>query len=144
MTIIVACPPLLPRLRQRRVELPSELSRANSWTFYCNNGGSVAKSYNYPAETETLVAIAGPTGDVVAWWGRTSAKGVTARSAAASALGLNERPCGYPVDWWDRRIGMPRKEAAKHVLMRLWYTYTHVPAPFTACLWCVIGAPWQR
>lgn len=90
----IPAPPLTPRLRSRgvafdhaaAVQLGERAQQQGVWQYHCAHGGRVAKSYRYRAETETVVAIASPAGEVAVWYGRASAHSLTLRSAARAAV----------------------------------------------------------
>ena len=62
------------------------------------HGGSVANSYGYKAETETLVTVAFPLGYVVQWHDRANANKVTFAWAG---------------DLFDKRCGKARKKTSR-------------------------------
>lgn len=83
----------VPRLRVRRIDEMSIAQQAqrraieeNRWVIWIEHGGGVANCYGYPAETECALVVSDPCGCVFVWTGRTSARGVTDRSAAESCF----------------------------------------------------------
>lgn len=81
------------RLRARRVDEESCAIRAKEralekgdWVALVDHGGGVANSYNYPAETECVLALSDPLGNVVCWVGRAPANKVTDRGAAKACV----------------------------------------------------------
>jgi len=128
-TIRVMRAPDLPRLRARRVEFNLKsfsinTARSGAWDYCARDGGTVANSYGYRAQTEVILAIADPLGRVAAWYGRVPANKTTRCGAARGALGtlstIKSHPCGTPWEWWDERCGEARRAGAEHALRTLW------------------------
>lgn len=108
------------RLRARTVDTDSVAVRvsahamaAGSPAYLVRHGGGVANSYGYPAETECVVAVGLPNGNVAVWASQTSANKVTLAGAARAAVG--------PVagDLWDGRTGTNRQEKASRELRQM-------------------------
>lgn len=77
------------RLRVRRINeqsLAADTADAGKWTARCRNGGSVANSYGYRADTEAALAVRDPAGRVIVWMARLPANKVTRRGAAKACL----------------------------------------------------------
>lgn len=81
------------RLRARRVceenvaaHAARKAAAQDDWYATVRHGGDVANAYKYPAETECVLAISDPFGNVALWTGRKRANGVTCRGAAEACL----------------------------------------------------------
>ena len=115
------------RLRVRRVDEDSFAGRVaeraieeDTWVADVTHGGDVANAYRYPAETECVLAISDPFGNVVVWTGRAPANKVTLRGAAEACLGGSG-------DLFDLRIkSEDRRTEALKILKDL--HNKHVPA----------------
>lgn len=82
-----------PRLRARRVSEDSfarwvaeRAKRADDWVYDVTHGGSVCNSYGYKADTECLLAVSDPFGNVLCFPGRARANKVSERGAANACL----------------------------------------------------------
>lgn len=102
------------RLRVRAVSVAGAVASAREkalaekkWKAVCYDGGGVANSYGYSAQTECVLAVSDPRGRVVAWFCRRPANKVTAGGAAAGCFSP-ARPL------FDSRYGA----AAEHVAWR--------------------------
>lgn len=76
------------------------------------HGGDVAGSYGYPADTEGLVTVAFPNGDVVQWGCRLRANGVTHGGVLATCLGEWARP------YADTRFGEAKRQKARELILK--------------------------
>jgi hypothetical protein len=81
------------RLRARRIHEEIQAKRVgqraqkeDSWIIDIAHGGGVAGSYGYYAETECVLAISDPLGNVAYWCGRASANGISERKAAMACV----------------------------------------------------------
>lgn len=104
------------RLRVRRVNETALADAARStdgkWHIKVRNGGSVANSYGYRADTEAALAVSDPHGTVVVWVARLSANKVTARGSAEACLCTTG-------DLFDARVlSAARKATAWDVIKR--------------------------
>lgn len=79
------------------------------------HGGSVANAYNYPAETESLVIVAFPSGRVACWATQLPANKVTDSGILARCLGDWARP----IDDGRYREDNPKRLAARARLVHL-------------------------
>lgn len=112
------------RLRARRVDedyfarwTAERAEEVSDWVFDVNHGGDVCNSYGYRAETECVLAVSDPFGNVVFWVGRADANKITKRKAAEACLpGAG--------DLFDERVKSDdRKETARRLLIQEHETY---------------------
>lgn len=116
--IICAEPFTGRRLRVRRIDEAAFARRmANlaiergDWVFEVEHGGSVCNSYGYRADTECVLAVSDPFGNVVYWTGRAPANKVTNRSAANACF-------PHAAVLFDGRVTSKTvKEEARRILM---------------------------
>lgn len=120
MTQLLATEKLLSytgrRLKERRVDenCPVRIFRnrpPKEPFIQIAHGGDVAGSYGYPAQTEAIVTVAFPNGDVVQWGCRLRANGVTHGGILAACLGEWARPFG------DDRFGEARRQEARELII---------------------------
>jgi len=76
------------------------------------HGGDVQGAYGYPAETEAIVTVAFPSGDVVQWGCRLRANGVTHGGILAECLGDWARP------YADGRYSETMCEKARELIIK--------------------------
>lgn len=107
------------RLRKRRVHevlTASVLSRTalqqKRLLIDIRHGGTVFSSYSHFVETEGLVTVAFPTGDVVQWGARLPAKGVSKSAVVVTCLGDWARP------YADQRYGPDASDAARDEIIK--------------------------
>lgn len=81
------------RLRVRRVDeiswaqsVAEQALESDDWFADVIHGGGVANAYGYPAETECVLALSDPFGNVIVWCARAPANSVTERGAAEACV----------------------------------------------------------
>lgn len=78
---------------------------------WCNDGGTVANKYGYPAETEALLTCAFPDGRWLQILTRIPANKATYSGVASACCRFAEAPDIHPC--FDERYGRDKKDAAR-------------------------------
>lgn len=133
-----------PRLRVRRVDEKAVIgcARADARTsgkpvIQVGHGGDVANAYKWPAETETILVVAFPNGDVWGEVNRVPANKVTLAGAAEAAI-----PEARPL--FDGRYGKAKKDKARGQVLaavREWLHPSPPPAPLSGWDGFPLGGP---
>jgi hypothetical protein len=122
MTQLLATEKLLSytgrRLKERRVHETgfatwAQIHAKENPVIEIDHGGDVAGSYGYPAQTEAIVTVAFPNGDVVQWGCRLRANAVTHGGILATCLGNWARAFG------DDRFGEARREEVRELIIEV-------------------------
>lgn len=125
---VIAKSPRKPRLRAREIDIKwfteycrSKAVLTKSFVIKIRNGGTVAKSYGYFAETEIAVAISDPIGRVVVWYDRGNAYGISDSSILSKCLSEEPKALVQAISDEFRKTTQQDEKLIKIVIKALHY-----------------------